>query len=541
MLLRAGYIRQLGAGLYSHLFLAQRSFLKIQRIVREEMTAIGAQELLLPALHPAELWQEAGRYDVVGDNLFRLKDRTGRPLCLAMTHEEAMTDLARGELRSYKQLPQIWFQIQAKFRDEPRPKSGLLRVRQFLMKDSYSFDLTPEGLDHSYELHRQAYCRIFSRCGLEFLTVEAHSGSMGGSVSQEFMVATEAGEDYVVRCRETGYAANLEKAVSRPVPPDAADDPRDLAPELVHTPDQKSIADVAAFLSVAPDAIIKSLVLVADSKPVLALLRGDHQLSETKLAALLGAAELRPAHPAEIEAWCGAQAGSLGPVESNLPILADLALEGRRNLVAGANRDHYHLLHVTPLEDFPCLFADLRQAAPGDTELSTGAPLDFVKTVEIGHIFKLGYKYSEPMGLRVTDPHGAEIPVIMGSYGIGIERILCAAAELYSDDNGLALPPAIAPFGVVLTPVKATDPAQAEAARRLYDELLALGVDVLLDDRDLSPGVKFKDADLTGIPLRVNLGKKLSAGLVELVHRRPRQTVELPLDGLAARIKEILQ
>jgi len=288
MLLRAGYIRQLGAGLYNYLYLAQRSLLKIQQIVRQEMDAIGAQEFFLPALNPAEVWQESGRWDVMGDNMFRLKDRFGRQLCLGMTHEEIMTFIARGEMRSYKQLPQMWYQIQTKFRDEPRPKSGLLRVRQFIMKDSYSFDLTPAGLDESYEKHRVAYCRIFDRCGLEYVAVEAHSGAMGGSQSQEFMVATNAGEDYVVSCKQTGYAANLEKAVSRPVPPAVPDPEGDLSPEEIHTPGQKTIDEVAAFLSVPPTSLMKSLVLIADDKPFLALLRGDHQLSETKFQTATG-------------------------------------------------------------------------------------------------------------------------------------------------------------------------------------------------------------------------------------------------------------
>ncbi len=403
LLLRAGYIRPLAAGVYNFLYLAQRAVLKITAIVREEMDAIGAQEFFLPALNPAEVWQESGRYGVMGDNLFKLKDRFGRQLCLAMTHEEVMTFIARGEVRSYKQLPQIWYQIQTKFRDEPRPKSGLLRVRQFTMKDSYSFDLAPEGLDVSYEKHRVAYCRIFDRCGLEYLTVEAHSGAMGGSQSQEFMVATEAGEDYVAFCRETGYAANLEKAVSRPAPLGAPDPEGDLAPEEIYTPDQKTIEEVAAFLGVPATSLIKSLVLVADGKPYVALLRGDHQLSETKFQSATGCVEFRPALPEEIRQWFGADAGSLGPVglPGSLPVLTDQTLEGRRNMVSGANRNDYHLKNVTPGEDFAANYHDLRQVAEGDTELQTGLPLEIKKTVEIGHIFKLGYKYANSMWLNL--------------------------------------------------------------------------------------------------------------------------------------------
>src|SRR5437588_7564664 len=422
LLLRAGYVRQLAAGIYNYLFLAQRSLLKIENIVREEMNAIGGQEMYLPALNPAEVWQESGRWDVMGDNLFRLKDRFGRDLCLGMTHEEVMTVIARGELRSYKQLPQIWYQIQTKFRDEQRPKSGLLRVRQFIMKDSYTFDMDPAGLDIAYDKHYQAYCRIFDRCGLEYIVVEAHSGAMGGSQSHEFMVASDAGEDFVAVCKGCGYSANLEKAVSRPTAPKSADPEGDLAPEQFHTPGRKTIAEVAEFTKLPETSQVKSLVMVADGKPVLALLRGDHQLSETKFAAAVGATDIRTARPEEMREWLGADAGSLGPIGvTTMRIVADSALEGRRNMIAGANRDDYHLRHVTPGEDFKTEFRDLRQVAAGDACANCGATLELRKTIEIGHIFKLGYKYSESMGLRVLNADGAEVPVIMGSYGIGIE------------------------------------------------------------------------------------------------------------------------
>jgi prolyl-tRNA synthetase len=537
LLLRAGYVRQLSAGIYNYLYLAQRCLQKIQGIIREEMEAIGAQEVLLPALQPAELWKESGRWEAMGDNMFRIRDRNGRDLCLGMTHEENMTALARGELRSYKQLPQIWYQIQTKFRDEPRPKSGLLRVRQFLMKDSYSFDIDAAGLDASYDKHHTAYNRIFTRCGLEFLSVEAHSGAMGGSQSREFMVATSAGEDLVAVCKATGYAANLEKAVSRPAAPPLADPAGDLDPEPFHTPGKKTIADIAAFTGLPETSQMKSLVMVGDGKPYLVMLRGDHQMSEAKFQSATGAAEIRPAYPAEIQEWFGAAAGSLGPVGvSNMPILADTALQGRRNLIAGANRDDYHLRNVTPEEDFTPAWHDLRQVAAGDTSLDTGDPLEIVKTVEIGHIFKLGYKYSHALGLGVLDESGKETPVIMGSYGIGVERVLCAAIELFHDDNGISLPPAIAPFTVVITPVNAADPAQRAAAEALYAECKAAGLDALLDDREERPGVKFKDADLIGIPYRITIGKKLPQGLVEVTTRRTRQSVELPIGQAVATI-----
>lgn len=531
LLLRAGYVRQLSAGIYNYLFLAQRSVRKIQEIVRQEMDRIGAQEMLLPALQPAELWQESGRWDVMGDNMFRLKDRFGRALCLGMTHEENMTAVARGELRSYKQLPQIWYQIQTKFRDEPRPKSGLLRVRQFIMKDSYSFDLDPAGLDAAYDKHYGAYRRIFDRCGLEYIAVEAHSGAMGGSQSHEFMVKSEAGEDFVVTCPATGYAANLEKAVSRPIPPDTPDPVGDQSPEEFHTPGRKTIAEVADFTGLPQTTQIKSLVMFVDGKLVLALLRGDHSLSETKFASMVGGTEIRPAHPEEIRQHFGADPGSLGPIGiANLRIVADLALQGRKNMICGANKDDYHLKNVTPGKDFQTEYFDLRQVSAGDTEIDSGQPLEIVKTVEIGHIFKLGYKYSSSMGLKVLKETGDEETVIMGSYGIGIERILSAAVELFHDKDGMALPAAIAPFELVVTPVNVSDPGQREAAQRLYDSGRSAGLDVLFDDRDERPGVKFKDADLIGIPFRMVVGKKLAQSLIEVVDRRTKQSTDVPLE-----------
>ena len=538
LLLRAGYIRQLASGIYSYLFLAQRSLLKIMAIVREEMDAIGAQEMLLPALQPSEIWQESGRWDVMGENMFRLKDRFRRDLCLGMTHEENMTAIARGELRSYKQLPQIWYQIQTKFRDEPRPKSGLLRVRQFIMKDSYSFDMDQAGLDAAYQKHYEAYRRIFNRCGLKYVAVEAHSGAMGGSQSHEFMVASDAGEDFIVTSLKTGYAANLEKAVSRPTPPAVADPGGDLQPEEFHTPGRKTIAEVAEFTGLPQTSQIKSLVLIAGGKPVLALVRGDHTLSETKFSGVIAAADLRPAHPEEIRQWFGADAGSLGPVGvNNMRIIADEALRGRRNMIAGANKDDYHLRNVTPEEDFRPEFHDIRQVAPGDTAIDTGDPLELIKAVEIGHIFKLGYKYSVSMGLRVLDEAGREVTPIMGSYGIGIERILSSSIELYNDADGMSLPITIAPFTVVITPANWKDQSQRECAERLYRECKALRLDALLDDRDERPGVKFKDADLIGIPYRITIGRKLADGKVELVERRTKQTADVPAGEAAARVR----
>jgi prolyl-tRNA synthetase len=539
LLLRAGYIRQLSAGIYNYLFLAQRSLNKIIAIVREEMDSIGGQEMLLPALHPAEIWQESGRWELMGDNMFRLKDRFQRDLCLGMTEEEIMTSIARGELRSYKQLPQIWYQIQSKFRDEPRPRSGLLRVRQFIMKDSYSFDMDASGLDAAYDKHYEAYRRIFSRCGLKFVAVEAHSGAMGGSQSHEFMVESEAGEDWIVVCPQCNYSANLEKAVSKPVAPAVADPEGDLTPEEFHTPGRKTIAEVAEFTSLPETSQMKSLVMVADGKPVLALVRGDHQLSETKFAGVAGATEVRPARPEEIRQYFGADAGSLGPVGvKNVRIVIDLALQGRRNMIAGANKDDYHLRHVTPGEDFKAEFHDLRQAGAGDQCEQCGGTLGLKKTIEIGHIFKLGYKYSNSMGLRVLSADGKEVTPIMGSYGIGIERILSSAIELWSDADGMSLPVSIAPFEVVITPVNNSNAEQMTAAQTLYKCCQEAGLDALLDDRDERPGVKFKDADLIGIPYRITVGKKLAQGLVEVVERRGKKSADIAVTDAARYVSE---
>ena len=528
LLLRAGFIRQLGAGIYSYLPLAWRTLLKIENIVREEMNRIGAQEFYLPAIHPAEVWKESGRWVEMGDNMFRLKDRTGRDMCLGMTHEEVFTTIARDELRSYRDLPQIWYQIQVKFRDEPRPKSGLLRVRQFIMKDAYSFDLEPSGLDTAYDLHDQAYRRIFERCGLRFLAVEAHSGAMGGSESQEFMVASEAGEDIVVYCK-CGYAANLERAVSQL--PSVEDEAGDLTPEKVHTPGQKTIQEVSDFLKVPKSKQIKSLVYLVEGKPYLLLLRGDHQLNEAKLGTVVGSSVFRPATPEEIREAFGADPGSLGPVGvTSLTIVADHALKGRENMVCGANEDDYHLLHVTPEEDFQAEFHDLRQVEAGELCTKCGEPLQLTKTLEVGHIFKLGYKYSKSMGATVLNQDGAETPIIMGSYGIGLERILVGAVELYNDENGIIWPRPIAPFEVIITLLRRDDPDQHSTAMKFHEELTRRGIDVVLDDREERPGVKFKDAELIGVPVRITVGKKLGQGQVELFSRNDKVNRDVTVD-----------
>jgi len=554
-LVRSGYIRQLAAGIYSYLFLAQRTFLKITNIVREEMDTIG-QELYLPALNPREVWEASGRWNLMGENMFRLKDRKGADLCLGMTHEEIMTDIARKELRSYKQLPQIWYQIQTKFRDELRPKSGLLRVRQFTMKDSYSFDVDRAGLDKSFDLHDAVYRRIFQRCGLEFVAVEADSGSMGGSQSQEFMVYTDAGEDLVASCGKCGYAANLEKATSKLAPVEELAANASGAREKIYTPGTKTIDDVAAFLKTPVNNNMKSLAYVitdgssaagkAILRPLLVLMRGNDQMNEAKLSAAIGGRDFRPMVEEEIVKYFGSPAGYLGPVglklvrvvenkgkteyageADNFVVVMDEALRGRKNLVGGANELNHHFTGLNTGADFDVTsYADLRNVLEGEGCPRCGEALKLGKAVEIGHIFKLGTKYAESMGAKVLDKDGKEVTIIMGSYGIGIERILTSCIEQNHDDNGFWLAPSIAPFTVLVVPTNVKDHALLEASEKIAAELEAAGYDVLLDDRDERPGVKFKDADLVGIPYRVNVGKLLAEGKVEVVERARAQKVE---------------
>jgi len=552
LLVRAGYIRQLGAGIYSFLFMGSRSTQKIMGIVREEMDKIG-QEFYLPALNPRDLWEESGRWTVMGENMFRLKDRKGADLCLGMTHEEVMTDIARKELRSYKQLPQIWYQIQTKFRDEPRPKSGLLRVRQFIMKDAYSFDIDAAGLDVSYQKNHDAYCRIFDRCGLKYMVIDAHSGAMGGSKSQEFMVRTPAGEDLVVSCDKCNYAANMEKATSKLAPVEDLQTEGDGQPLEVHTPGQKTIEDVARFLGVSPKNKIKTLAMMVagedkkrgktSQRALVLLMRGDHQMNESKLSTAVGGKETRPMQEEEILALFKSPPGYLGPFgidwakdmnDSMKPILlVDKALEGRTNLIGGANKEDYHVKHLTPGKNFhPTAYADLRSVTAGEDCPNCGAPLRIDTAVEIGHIFKLGYKYSESMGARVLDRNGKEVALIMGSYGIGIERILTAAIEQSNDENGFWLPASIAPFEVVVVSTNSKDELIRVTSEEVAGKLEAAGFDVLLDDRDERPGVKFKDADLVGIPFRINVGKKVTEGTLEVVQRSTRQTVDVKISTI---------
>jgi prolyl-tRNA synthetase len=538
LLLRAGYIRQVSAGIYAHLMLARRSLLKIMQIIREEMDTIGAQEFHLPALNPAELWRESGRWDAV-DVIFKFKDRGQHDLCLGITHEEEMTNIARGELRSYKQLPQIWYQIQEKFRDEPRPKSGLLRLREFFMKDSYSFDIDEAGLDVSYDKHVHAYRRICERCGVRTLYVEAFSGMMGGSVSGEFTAPTDAGEDSIA-VSACGYAANLEKAISGVAPVDEA--PGDQAPEAFPTPSLKTIDDLVRFTGESRARMIKTLVYVAESRPVVVLLRGDHTLSEIKLSTVLGTGVFRPATPEEAFKLHGANLGSLGPVGlAGVRVLADQALEGRRDLTAGANRDDTHLRHVTPGRDFTAEYHDLRLVAAGDPCVRCGQPLEVIKAVELGHVFKLGRRYSEAMHATVLDANGKEVVLVMGSYGLGVERVLTAAVEQNHDKDGMFLPKSIAPFDVILTAANMDDAKLRAAAEELYTELKGQFVDVLFDDRDERPGVKFKDADLIGVPFRLTLGRRtFEQGRAEILVRSTRQMRDIKLTEAVQTLKQEL-
>lgn len=553
LLLRAGLVRQLSAGIYSYLPLAQRVVLKIMQILREEMDGIGGQEFYLPALNPREIWDESGRWSVMGDNMFRLKDRKGADLCLGMTHEEVFTSIARNDLRSYKQLPQVWYQIQVKFRDEARPKSGVLRVRQFIMKDAYSFDVDKAGLDKSFEAQREAYKRIFDRCGLQYVIVEASSGAMGGSTSNEFMVKTNAGEDMIATCGSCGYAANLEKATSRLA--EIRDGVGLDFPSEFPTPGVKTIEDLAQFGDGVPaQQQIKTLVYVASkngqAEHLLVLLRGDHQLHETKLTDGLAGAEARPAQAEEIFGLHGASAGSLGAVGAkqkaraqgkDVRIIADNALRRRRNMTTGANVDDYHIRGVDVERDIKVdQWTDLRTVSSGERcpRCDEGV-LEVSKAVEIGHIFKLGTKYSESMGATVLTQDGKEVPIVMGSYGIGVERIMAAAIELHHDQDGIVWPKTIAPFDVIVTITNMKQDDLREAGESLYKDLQRAGLDVLLDDRDERAGVKFKDADLIGIPYRITVGKKISDGMVELFDRRAKKSEDVKLSEIVARIQRL--
>jgi prolyl-tRNA synthetase len=528
LMLRAGYVRQLAAGLYIYLPLGIRVLEKINRILREEMNAIGAQEITLPVLHPAEIWQETGRWYDIGEEMFRLMDRTGRDMCLGMTHEEIMTWLAAREIRSYRDLPQTWYQIQTKLRDEARPKSGILRTREFLMKDSYSFDADDTGLEKNYRLHADAYHKIFSRCGLKFYMVESDPGMMGGATSHEFMAPSTAGEDEVAICDSCGYAANVELAVSVPVRSEI----KDWEFEEVHTPEKRTVEEVSRFLKSGPEYFIKSILLMSDKSPVLALVRGDQELHEKKVARLIG--NHRPAQKAEVKEILGVEAGFIGPMGRDIRILADLSL--REGIyITGANKPHYHVRGIRPGKDFEAEWHDIHVAKHGDLCGTCNGPLRIEKVIEIGNIFKLGTKYSVPLKALYLDEKGQEKPVIMGSYGIGPARIAAAAIEQNHDKDGIIWPGSIAPFDIEILPLNINDSLTTEVAERLYRDLKGKGLDVLIDDRDERAGVKFKDADLIGIPTQIILGERnLKEGLVEIKDRRTKETRKVKIEEVPA-------
>jgi prolyl-tRNA synthetase len=539
LLLRAGFIRQLMAGHYSMLPLGVRVRAKIIDIIRAEMNAIGAQEFLLPAMHPAEIWERSGRLGTV-DVMFRLKDRKGADMVLGFTHEEIFTTVA-AELSSYRELPQFWYQFQTKFRDEARPKSGLLRVREFTMKDSYSFDLDEAGLDKSFDTHRGAYERIFARLGIPAFAAEASNGTMGGKDSLEFVCPSEAGEDLVATCPNCDYAANLERATA--ALPDIEDDPGPAAPARLDTPGVRTIEDLATGYGLAADRQIKTLVQVINGKLTLVLLRGDHQLQDQKLIDAIGITDIRPAQPDEIRAALGALPGSLGAVGvTDLPVIADFALRGRRDMATGANTDDVHLTGVDVARDIEVgTWADLREVTAGEPCPRCGAPLQLTRVIEVGHIFKLGRKFTTALGVSVLGPDGSAIIPIMGSYGIGVERAMAVIAEVHHDDAGLVWPVQVAPFEVTVITLSAKDHAVVTAAESIYAELRAAGMEVVIDDRDERPGVKFKDAELTGIPVRVSVGSRdLADGVVEVVSRATGQKNRVPTDRVVRHVRDLL-
>jgi prolyl-tRNA synthetase len=545
LLVRAGFIKQVSRGVYDYFPLALRVIRKIEQIVREEMNSAGAQELLMPISAPAELWQESGRWEMYGKELLRFKDRNERDFCLGPTHEEIVTDLVRRSVRSYRELPFNLYQIQTKFRDEPRPRFGLMRGREFIMKDAYSFHTDVEDCRREYDNMVQTYKRIFTRCGLSFRPVEADTGAIGGNQSHEFQVLAESGEDAIVSCNTCDYAANVEKAevrAARPAGRDIAEESPQL--EKVSTPGKKSVAEVAEYLKLPVERFIKTLVFKTDSGEfVAALVRGDHEINDLKLRAVLGAREIALADEASVAAAAGAMPGFLGPIGLKLRMIADLSVHGMRAAVTGANEADAHFIQVDQERDFtPSAFADLRLAVSGDPcPRCDSGTLETHRGIEVGQVFYLGTKYSVAMGATYLDAEGRERPIEMGCYGIGISRLVAAAIEQNHDANGIIWPFSLAPFQVLLLPINYKDKAIREAADKLYQELQQNGVEVLLDDRDERPGVKFKDADLVCIPLRVTLGAKgLEKGCIELRLRRDSKTEEIPVADSVTKIRAVL-
>jgi len=550
LMIRAALIRKVASGTYTYLPLGWRSLLKIIAIVREEMDRAGAQEILVPSMQPLELWDKTGRSTDYGPTIFRLDDRHGKGNVLGPTAEEVVTYLAAGEINSYKQLPINLYQISPKFRDEFRPRFGPIRSREFIMKDAYSFDADPEGLDKSYKIMYDAYCRIFKRCGLEYVVVEAESGEMGGSGSHQFTVPCESGEDTIIYTEDGSYAANLERAAVDPLPPSVIpserSESRNLLPmQYVHTPNIGSIEAVCAFLKTKPEQMVKTLIYSTENKTVAVIIRGDHDVNEEKLMLAVGGKHIELADEATIEKVTGAKVGFAGPVgiaERVNTILVDYAVDAMPVWVTGANKTDYHVKNVVPGRDFDMNNAqliDIRYAVEGDTY--NGKKLFFKKGIEVGQVFKLGTKYSEKLGAKFLRPDGREAPFIMGCYGIGINRILASAIELGNDDNGIIWPISIAPFEVLVTCVNQDDDKVAQVAENIYQQLLSAGVDVLLDDRPLRGGVKFKDADLIGIPVRVTVGRKSVAdGNVELKLRSEPQSQIVSVEKATDKVIELV-
>ncbi len=542
LLLRAGCIRKLTSGLYTYLPLGLMAMQKVAAIVREEMNRAGAQELLMPMVQPADLWRESGRWRKYGAELLRFKDRHERDYCLGPTHEEVITDIARRELHSYRQLPVNLYQVQTKFRDEIRPRFGLMRGREFVMKDAYSFDVDDEAAGKSYRGMKEAYHRIFQRCGLSFRAVEADTGSIGGSFSHEFMVLADTGEDTLVICSACEYAANVEKAaVVLPEPVPATEEQVVLT--RVETPGMKKVDRVAEFLAVIAADIIKTMVFLADGEPVAALVRGDRQVQEVKLKNLLGAAEVEPIDDDTVWKLTKLPVGYMGPVDIPIRLVADQEVMRMRNAVAGANEKGMHLTGVNPGRDFtPELVGDLRQITPEDGCPSCGGRLSLTEGIEVGHIFKLGTSYSEALKATFQDKDGVDKPFVMGCYGIGVSRVVAAAIEQNHDDNGIVFPLPLAPFQVIILNLGLQNEAISSAAEQLYKELQERGIEVLLDDRDERPGSKFKDADLIGIPYRATVGKVYEKdGMVELRVRATGETMMIPFDGAGKRIAAMIR
>jgi prolyl-tRNA synthetase len=545
LLIRGGYIRMLSRGIYNFLPLGWRSVRKIEQIIREEMDRAGAQEVLMPSVQPAELWQESGRWNEYGAELLRFQDRKGADFCLGPTHEEVITDMVRGEVKSYKQLPLNLYQIQTKFRDEPRPRFGLMRGREFIMKDAYSFDVDEAGALRSYDVMFETYHRICQRLGFKYRAVEADTGNIGGSRSHEFQVLAETGEDEIVSCPDCGYAANVEKAEIRVEASERAAGVELLPMSKVATPNQRTIDEITAFLKVEPAQTVKTLLYFADAQPLAVLVRGDHQANELKLKAYLKDVvgwkfkDLHLAADADVTKLTDAPVGFAGPVGLSIPIYADLAVSSLANFVVGANEADMHLVNVNHGRDFQVTaYADLRQARGGDMCGRCGGTFESYRGIEVGHVFYLGDKYSKSMEAVILDENGKSRPMQMGCYGIGVTRILAAVVEQNHDDDGIIWPMAIAPFQVTLLPLQIKDEAVVAAAERLYDELGKAGVEVMLDDRDMRAGFKFKDADLIGVPIRITLGSRgVAEGQVEYKLRTESEPRLLSIDDVVAEVK----